>query len=53
MAALGLAWDLQEVPERIYEEARATRTRRATSTILATEEPAPIGIELVEEAEPI
>jgi len=53
MAALGLAWDLQEVPERIYEEARATRARRATSTILATEEPAPIGIELVEEAEPI
>ena len=28
MAAVGLAWDLQPVPERIYIEARETRARR-------------------------
>ena len=31
MAAVGLAWDVQPVPERIYEEARASKARRATA----------------------
>ncbi len=53
MAALGLAWDLQEVPERIYEEARAIQLRRATASFLGTPEPPPISVDLVEEAEPI
>jgi hypothetical protein len=28
MAAVGLAWDVQPVPERIYQEAKAVRARR-------------------------
>ncbi len=28
MAALGVAWDLQRVPKRIYDEATATRAKR-------------------------
>jgi len=34
MNLLGLAWDVQPVPERIYEEARATKARRAVPSIL-------------------
>jgi stearoyl-CoA desaturase (delta-9 desaturase) len=49
MAAVGLAWDVQEVPERIYEEARVLRTRRSTGSISAVPEPPPINVE----AEPI
>jgi stearoyl-CoA desaturase (delta-9 desaturase) len=37
MSAVGLAWDLQPVPERIYEEALATRARKAS--LLAPAEP--------------
>ena len=33
MAALGIAWDLQSVPERIYKEARAVKAKRATQRI--------------------
>jgi len=33
MAVLGLAWDLQSVPERIYAEARATKARRASQSV--------------------
>ena len=53
MAALGFAWDLQEVPERIYEEARAAQLRRATASLLGTPESPPIKLDLVEEIEPI
>jgi stearoyl-CoA desaturase (delta-9 desaturase) len=53
MAALGLAWDLHDVPTRIYEEARATQIRRATASLLGTPEPPPVSIDLVEDAEPI
>jgi len=53
MAAVGLAWDLQEVPERIYEEARATRAKRLAPSIIESDEPAPIGLEFADETESI
>ncbi len=31
MAALGLVWDMQQVPARIYEEARQLKAQRADS----------------------
>src|SRR6185436_8794433 len=33
MAALGLVWDIQPVPQRIYEEALAVKARRAAQTV--------------------
>ncbi len=53
MAALGLAWDLQSVPKRIYEEARAVKARRATRSIPSIIDAAPIALELAEDAEPV
>jgi stearoyl-CoA desaturase (delta-9 desaturase) len=58
MAAVGLAWDLQAVPERVYEEARATRARRGVPSIgppfdLAQVETVPMPLDLADEAEPI
>jgi stearoyl-CoA desaturase (delta-9 desaturase) len=52
MAAVGLAWDLQPVPERIYAEARATKEirRRRTPSVLSVPDEAPIGLELADEA---
>jgi stearoyl-CoA desaturase (delta-9 desaturase) len=49
MAAVGLAWDLQPVPARIYAEARATRARVSTPT--SDETLAPLSLDLAEEAE--
>jgi stearoyl-CoA desaturase (delta-9 desaturase) len=50
MSLVGLAWDLQPVPERIYEEARVTQARRAMPSIVATDdEPVPLALELAEE----
>jgi stearoyl-CoA desaturase (delta-9 desaturase) len=51
MAAFGLAWDLQPVPARIYEEARATKARRnnALSVVKPESESAPVGLELADE----
>jgi stearoyl-CoA desaturase (delta-9 desaturase) len=49
MAAVGLAWDVQLVPARIYEEARAVKAKRAAErvpSILDT-----ITLELAEEPE--
>jgi stearoyl-CoA desaturase (delta-9 desaturase) len=52
MAAVGLAWDVQPVPDRIYQEARATKqSRRATPSILDVVEDAPLGLELADEGE--
>jgi len=59
MAAVGLAWDLQAVPERVYEEARAARARRGVSSVvgapfdLAQVETVPMPLDLADEAEPI
>ena len=50
MAAVGLAWDLQAVPDRVYEEARVTKeSRRATPSIVDVPDNAPIGLELADD----
>jgi stearoyl-CoA desaturase (Delta-9 desaturase) len=50
MSWLGLAWDLQPVPERIYEEARAVkRARRTAISVTDLPEDALIGLELAED----
>jgi stearoyl-CoA desaturase (delta-9 desaturase) len=51
MATVGLAWDLQPVPQRIYDEARAVKARRATRTVPSVVDAAPMSLELAEEAE--
>jgi stearoyl-CoA desaturase (delta-9 desaturase) len=51
MQALGLAWDVQAVPKRIYEEARAAKARRAAATVPTLIDRAPIALELAEEAD--
>ena len=51
MQALGLAWNVQVVPARIYEEARATRARRAVERVASILETAPLSLGLAEEAE--
>ena len=51
MKMVGLAWDVQVVPERIYKEARATKARRARQSIVSVVHPTPIGFELAEDIE--
>jgi stearoyl-CoA desaturase (delta-9 desaturase) len=54
MAAAGLAWDVQPVPDRIYHEARATKSRRtAVPSVIRTAESAPLALELAEDAESV
>jgi stearoyl-CoA desaturase (delta-9 desaturase) len=51
MQMVGLAWDVQPVPARIYEEARATRARRVRQAAPSVLDPGAIGLELAEDAE--
>jgi stearoyl-CoA desaturase (Delta-9 desaturase) len=52
MQAVGLAWDVQPVPKRIYEEARVVKAQRAVRTIPSvTETTIPLVLELAEETE--
>jgi stearoyl-CoA desaturase (delta-9 desaturase) len=51
MQMVGLAWDVQPVPARIYEEARASRARRAKKAAPSVLDPGPIGLELAEDTE--
>jgi stearoyl-CoA desaturase (delta-9 desaturase) len=51
MAALGLAWNIQPVPARLYREARALKERRAVSRIPSIVDPLPMSLELAEEAD--
>ena len=51
MAAVGLVWDIQAVPERIYAEARANRARRSAAPPRGDEDGAPIALDLAEETE--
>jgi stearoyl-CoA desaturase (Delta-9 desaturase) len=46
MAAVGLVWDIQRVPKRIYEEARAVKAKRAATKVPSIIDAAPIGIGL-------
>ncbi len=50
MQMMGLAWDVQTVPARIYAEAIATRARhRQHKNLSVIEDIGPIGLELAEE----
>ena len=51
MQALGLAWDVNGVPSRIYEEARAAKARRSSQSVVSVVETSPIGLELAEDLE--
>jgi stearoyl-CoA desaturase (Delta-9 desaturase) len=51
MQAVGLAWDVQPVPKRIYEEARVVKAQRATRTVSSITETIPLVLELAEETE--
>ena len=52
MQAVGLAWDLQPVPARIYAEAEATRARRRQQrSVSVVEDVGPIGLELADDVE--
>jgi stearoyl-CoA desaturase (delta-9 desaturase) len=53
MAVVGLAWDLQAVPERVYEEARANRARRGVPSIVGVIETVPLPLDLADEAKPL
>ena len=49
MAAVGLVWDVQQVPKRIYQEARAVKAKRAASKVPSIIDAAPIGLELADD----
>ena len=49
MAAVGLVWDIQRVPKRIYEEARAVKAKRAATKVPSIIDAAPIGLELADD----
>jgi fatty-acid desaturase len=51
MAAVGLVWDIQAVPTRIYEEARAVKSRRAVAAVPSVVDVSTIALELAEEPE--
>jgi stearoyl-CoA desaturase (delta-9 desaturase) len=51
MGALGLAWNIQQVPARLYREAKALKAKRAASKVPSVVEPVPMSLELAEEVE--
>ena len=51
MAALGLVWDVQPVPKRIYDEARVVKARRAAVRVPSIRETIPLSLELADEPE--
>jgi stearoyl-CoA desaturase (Delta-9 desaturase) len=51
MKAVGLAWDVQTVPKRIYEEARVIKATRAVQRAPSIIESVPLSLELAEEPE--
>jgi stearoyl-CoA desaturase (Delta-9 desaturase) len=54
MQALGLAWDVQPVPKRIYEEARVVKAQRNAQPVPSiTETSIPLVLELAEETESV
>jgi stearoyl-CoA desaturase (Delta-9 desaturase) len=54
MAAVGLAWDLQAVPERIYAEARVAKTRRALlPSVPSIRETVPLALDLDDDGEAV
>jgi hypothetical protein len=50
MQAVGLAWDVQAVPARVYEEARVMKAQRAARKVTSVTE-TPLVFELADDAE--
>jgi stearoyl-CoA desaturase (delta-9 desaturase) len=53
MKAVGLAWDVQAVPKRIYEEARVVKAKRAAARVPSIVEAVPMALELAEDVESV
>jgi stearoyl-CoA desaturase (delta-9 desaturase) len=53
MEAVGLAWDVQPVPDRIYAEARVLKAQREASSILRLPDAPAHPLELADEADPL
>ncbi len=53
MAAVGLAWDVQPVPQRIYDEARAVKAKRAAAAVPSIIDAVPLSLELAEDGESV
>ena len=51
MAAVGLVWDVQAVPKRIYDEARVVKAKRGTRRMPSIIDAVPLSLELAEERE--
>jgi stearoyl-CoA desaturase (delta-9 desaturase) len=51
MAAVGLVWDIQQVPKRIYDEARVVKAKRASARVPSIREAIPLSLEFAEEPE--
>ena len=51
MASLGLVWDVQPVPERIYREAQTIKAKRAVQKVPSIIESIPLSLQLVDEPE--
>jgi stearoyl-CoA desaturase (delta-9 desaturase) len=51
MALVGLVWDMQAVPARIYEEARQVKARRAGVAVTSVIDAAPLAMELADDVE--
>jgi stearoyl-CoA desaturase (delta-9 desaturase) len=51
MAAIGLVWNIQRVPVRIYKEARALKANRGGSKIPSIVEALPLTLELADEVD--
>jgi stearoyl-CoA desaturase (delta-9 desaturase) len=51
MVLARLAWAVQVVPPRIYNEARATKAQRAAQSVVSVIKAVPIGLELAEDVE--
>jgi stearoyl-CoA desaturase (delta-9 desaturase) len=51
MAVVGLVWDVQPVPQRIYQEARVVREKRARLKAPSIIDALPLALELAEESE--
>jgi stearoyl-CoA desaturase (delta-9 desaturase) len=51
MQAIGLAWDVQAVPKRIYDEARVVKAQRSTRKVPSIIEAIPLTLELADDRE--
>jgi stearoyl-CoA desaturase (delta-9 desaturase) len=49
MSLVGLVWDIQPVPDRIYAEARAVKAQRANRTVTSVVDATTVPFELAEE----